>query len=67
MSESTENGADLPKIPTALLEALERQLGPFRPSFDWSERKIFFEMGFRAYLERLRVIHDRQREDLSVL
>lgn len=67
MSDSTRNNEDLPPIPRALLEALERQTLPFKPSLDWSERKIFHEIGRRSYLEWLRLQFDRQQKGPSVL
>ena len=66
MSESTGN-KDLPKIPTDLLEALERQMPPLRPRVDWTDRRIWIEVGRREFLEMLRIVHDRQREDPTVL
>ncbi|MCB9178995.1 MAG: hypothetical protein H6590_06195 [Flavobacteriales bacterium] len=61
MSDSTAN--DLPPIPTALLEALERNMPALEPKLDWSDRKIWQEVGKRDFLKMLRVLHDRQRED----
>lgn len=66
MSDSTTNH-DLPPIPTELLEALEAMMPELHPRLDWSERKIFQEVGQRDYLKMLRVVHDRQQEDTSIL
>lgn len=61
MSDSTDKDWNrLPPIPKALLEELERRMGDFRPNLDTPNRRIWYELGRRSYLQFLRRVYDLQ-------
>ena len=61
MSDSTDKDWDkMPPVPKALLEELERRMGEFHPNLDTPDRRIWYELGRRAYLKFLRRVYERQ-------
>ena len=56
MSDSHDESRSASDPHGGLLEALEAMMPELHPRLDWSERKIFQEVGQRDYLKMLRVV-----------
>jgi len=50
-----------PPIPEALISYLERVIPPCIPRIDWTDRRIWYELGRREVIEMLRREADSQR------
>ncbi len=61
MSELIEDSSEVPPVPEALVAYLEKTFPLFLPPLEWSERRIWLEVGKRRVVEFLRAVYDQQQ------
>lgn len=56
---------DVPLIPRALLDHLDREFPNTVPETDWSEREVWARTGARRVIDHMRAMYEEQHSNVS--